>query len=44
MANRPEPRPDNTEKGTDSNWQLKLLVGIIAAGILAVILKTAGLL
>jgi hypothetical protein len=36
-------RPEKTEKEPESSWQLKLLIGIIAVGVVALILKTIGL-
>jgi hypothetical protein len=42
MANRSVPRPETPEQGSDSTWQLKLLIGLIAAGVLSLILKAAG--
>jgi hypothetical protein len=44
MTNPPAPRPDKPHQQSKSNWQLKILLGLIAGGILALILKTAGLL
>ena len=43
MPNQSARRPENTEPQSESTWQLKLLIGIIVAGVLALILKTVGL-
>ena len=43
MTSQPNPQPQKPQEAPESTWQLKMLIGIITIGVLALILKTLGL-
>ena len=43
MTSQPNPPSQKPPEAPGSAWQLKMLIGIITIGVLALILKTLGL-